>query len=484
MSMKLKLSIMSSFLVVLVIGSISATLFFFDKKLLVENKKESQSVLFESYVKICEDAIILDDRLVLLDFSSVLQQTNPSIVYILFHLNDGSIISSGQDEMIYFATRKLGKKGVKNPSGYLIRETLGPGGDEIVDFSRSVKIDNQSVGTAQIGFSAAVLEKELSSVLRKMRQIIIIVACGAILIGIIGSFVFALHMMKPIKKLAEGASLIGAGQFDHRIHCSSHDELGWLAGEFNKMGDKLQELDQMKNDFISNVTHELRSPLGAIKSYIEILEQSTDIPPELKEHISRIPPNLQRLSTFIDNLLDIARIEQDKFTLHITEASLDKIANRAVDNFQTQAGQKGIHLTSKISSILPKIHVDPERLDQVFSNLLGNALKFTSANGRICIDAQEMSRSKAPHFGQNVIRVSVSDTGAGIPPDDLKRIFNKFEQVQSNRADMRGTGIGLSIVKGIIEAHGGQIWVTSRLGKGTTFYFTLKTSDSAVLNKV
>lgn len=481
MSMKMKLSIMSSILVILIIGSISATLLFFDKKVLFENKKENQAILFESFVKICEDTMILNDTLVLLDFCSILKQTNPSIVYILFNNSDGSIISSGSKEMLYFATQKLGKKGVKNPSGFLIREVLGPEGDAIVDFSSTIKIDRNAAGTAQIGFSTVILKQELASVLKKMRQTIIIVACCAILIGIIGSFIFAQHMMKPIKQLAEGASKIGSGQLAHRIHYNSHDELGWLAGEFNTMGEKLVELDQMKNDFISNVTHELRSPLGAITSYIDILKETKDLPASIKEHIDRIPPNLQRLSTFIDNLLDVSRIEQNKLSLSLKEVALDSIADSVIKNFETQAEQKEIELESVIPSILPKITGDPGRLEQVFSNLISNALKFTPAKGKIVVDAQEMSRSKAPHFGRNYIRISIADTGAGIPPNDLKRIFDKFEQVQSNITEARGTGLGLSIVKGIIEAHGGQIWVTSHLGKGTTFYFTLKT---AAQNKV
>lgn len=479
MNMKMKLSILTSLLIILVIGSISGVLFFFDEKVLLENKKENQSILFGSFVKICEDAMILDDKLLLLDFCSMLKQTNLSIIYILFIDANGNIISSGKSEMVYFATQKLGRRGVKTRHGYLLREAVGPGGDEIVDFTTNIKNDGINIGTAQMGFSTTMLKQELTAVIVKMRKMIIFGALGAILLGIIISFLFASHIMKPIKRLADAAGHIGSGNFDHRIPISLNDEFGWLTKEFNKMGDKLSELDQMKNDFISNVTHELRSPLGSIKSYMDLIEKDEEKYPALKDYISRIQNNIRRLTIFVDNLLDVSRIEQGKYALKMNPSSLDIVASKVIKNFEAQAKGKNIRLESKISSVLPKVAADPNAIEQVFTNLINNALKFTPAEGKITIDAKEISKSSAPHFGGRHICVSVNDTGHGIHPSDMKRIFNKFEQARYSKGAFHGTGLGLSIVKGIIEAHGGKVWVDSNLDKGTTFYFTLNTSAAA-----
>lgn len=485
MKMRTALSIMASFLVIFVGGSISAVLLIFDEKVLIENKMENQIVLFENFVKVTEDAMILDDKLLLVDFCNMLKQTNPSISYILFKDRSGPILSSGKDEMIYFATRKLGKKGVKTRQGYLLRKVMGPQEDEIIDFSTNIKIDSRIVGTAQIGFSTAVIKEELASVLQKMRKTILYVATGAIIIGIFGSMLFAARIMRPIKQLAEGAARIGTGELNFRIPISSHDELGWLAGEFNAMGERLVELDQMKNEFISNVTHELRSPLGAIKSYVKILAKQDTASHAKQDYLGRIQSNVERLSTFIDNLLDVSRIEQGKMTFNMQPVSLHTVAGDVIKNFEAQAREKHIPIESKIPSVLPEVLADKSSLEQIFTNLISNALKFTSSQGKILIDAQEISKAHAPYFRENFIRVSVSDTGSGIAPNDLKRIFNKFEQARSDTSSAHhGTGLGLSIVKGIIEHHGGHIWVQSRLGKGTVFYFTLKTATKAGAQKV
>ncbi|MBD3271234.1 MAG: HAMP domain-containing protein [Elusimicrobia bacterium] len=474
MSMKMKLSLVSSLMVLLVIGSIITTLFFYDEKVLMDNQQDNQIVLFKSFVKICEDALLLDDTLVLLDFCSLVKQTNPSIIYILFQYAEGTVISAGDEQMVYFAINKLNSTGVKTPDGYLIRDVRGPRNERIVDLSMPIQLGNAVAGTAQMGFSSQVLENQLTSVLSSMRTTTLIVAFGAILLGIAASYLFAVHMIKPIKQLAEGAAKIGSGQLQHRIPVHSHDELGWLAGEFNTMGDKLLELDQMKNDFVSNVTHELRSPLGAIKSYSEVIDKSPELSPQTKSHLARIKSNVNRLSSFIDNLLDVSRIDQGKLSLAVGPVKLDLLATDVLKNFEEQARTQQIHLESRISSVLPPVLADKDKLDQILTNLVNNALKFTPAGGSVWIDAQEMSRSNAPHFSGRYIRVAVTDTGTGIAPNDIKRIFDKFEQARNQITEAHGTGLGLSIVKGLVEAHGGQIWINSRLGKGTTFYFTLK----------
>jgi signal transduction histidine kinase len=245
-----------------------------------------------------------------------------------------------------------------------------------------------------------------------------------------------------------------------------------LADEFNLMAAKLNELDQMKQDFVSNVTHELRSPLTSIRGYLELLANDPENPPSdlQKDYLSVIKNSAVRLSRFIDNLLDVAKIESQKLKLTPEILDLHVAAHEMEVLFKPQVNDKRITFRNTVLKTAPKVVVDKDKFAEILINLISNAIKFTPENGTVIIEASE---------GPNYVEVRVQDSGVGIPKEMIGKLFNKFEQVKSTQGlarNQKGTGLGLAIVKGIVEAHGGKIWITSpapNATKGTVFHFTV-----------
>ncbi len=230
---------------------------------------------------------------------------------------------------------------------------------------------------------------------------------------------------------------------------------------------KMKEVEQLKSDFVANVSHELRSPLAAIqKNLAVILDQTAGaINDDQKEFLSLAKDNVERLTRLINNLLDLSKIEAGKMELKKTRTDLKTLARNAVMSFAGWFREKGIEARLDVPNMPLDADVDADKITQVLNNLLSNALKFTPQKGEILI---ALNATTGP------IEVSVTDTGIGIAPKDIQRIFNKFEQVSANHPiGVTGTGLGLSLAKEIVEKHGGCMRVTSAIGTGSTFSFTL-----------
>jgi signal transduction histidine kinase len=232
------------------------------------------------------------------------------------------------------------------------------------------------------------------------------------------------------------------------------------------------EINQMKDDFVSLVSHELRTPLAAMKGATDNLLDG--IAGQLSavqiDCLCITKRHIDRLSRLISDLLDISRIEAGRIQLNKQKADITPIINEVLSLLQEPAKEKNLILTTS-SSGLPHVEVDPDKITQVITNLVGNAIKFTPSGGQITVAASQY---------EDHLQIDVIDTGLGIPHQDLDKIFDKFYQV--TRADssqkIKGTGLGLPICKGIIEKHGGKIWVESELGKGSKFSFTLPLKDT------
>lgn len=232
---------------------------------------------------------------------------------------------------------------------------------------------------------------------------------------------------------------------------------------------KQKELEQMKSNFLASVSHELRSPLVAMgKSISLILDKNTGPINETQEQFLSIADrNIKRLGRLINDLLDLTKLEAGKLELKPQPQSIEKIINECVEGLVTWAKTKSINIEKKIQEGLPEVNVDADRIIQVLTNLIGNAIKFTPNNGNITVEA-------VLHKDKEAIEVSVKDTGIGIDKENLTKVFDKFYQVgERTHTDISGTGIGLSIAKEIVELHGGNIWAESEKGYGAKFIFTL-----------
>jgi signal transduction histidine kinase len=237
--------------------------------------------------------------------------------------------------------------------------------------------------------------------------------------------------------------------------------------ELEKLNEELKRLNKMKSDFISAVSHELRTPLTSIKGYASILMTGKlgDVLPAQKERLEKIDKHSNNLVHLINNLLDIARIESGKVQMEMKDISIKEMLDSIVDIITPQVKEKNISLKINSGIKFDRLKVDQSQIERVFLNLLSNAVKFTPENGKVFIEINEKDDD---------IQFSIEDTGIGIPGQDTPKVFQEFYRAD-NALDqkIKGSGLGLSLVKKIVEAHKGRIWFNSELGKGTKFTFTL-----------
>jgi len=228
----------------------------------------------------------------------------------------------------------------------------------------------------------------------------------------------------------------------------------------------LKDLDNLKTQFLSITSHELRTPMTPMKAQLQMLLESYfgKLNEKQKQSIEMILRNTERLDKLIIDILDISRIQAGRLKFELKKVQPVDCIRESITNMKPLADEKNIAITIKIDK-LPKITLDNDRVTQVLTNLIDNAIKFTPEKGKITIEAKKQ---------KNDILVKVKDTGIGISEENLKRIFNPFLQIDSSYSrKYKGTGLGLAICKGIVEQHGGKILAKSKLDKGSTFYFTL-----------
>ena len=228
----------------------------------------------------------------------------------------------------------------------------------------------------------------------------------------------------------------------------------------------LKRLENIRKDFVANVSHEIKTPLTSIKGYTEtLMDGAIEDKDNAKDFLRIIGADSDRLVRLVDDLLDLSKIESGKLNLAFAPHSIESVIDRVVDGFKKQSGSKGIEIKKEVSGDLSKVKIDEAGIAQVLLNLIDNGIKYNKGKGSITISSQE----KGPF-----VCVNVADTGIGIPEEDIQRIFERFYRVDKARSrQLGGTGLGLSIVKHIIQAHGGEVSVQSQLGKGSTFSFTL-----------
>jgi two-component system, sensor histidine kinase and response regulator len=230
---------------------------------------------------------------------------------------------------------------------------------------------------------------------------------------------------------------------------------------------RLQELDQLKSSFVSIVSHELRTPMTSIKGLVEnMLDGLTG---ELNDrqafYLGRVKYNIERLTRMINDLLDLSRIEAGRMDLHQSSIHIGSLAREVVEMLQPMAQERSVNLEAHISASIGFIQGDRDKLIQIFTNLINNALKFTEAPGTVMVEVRQREDS--------VVQTSVADTGCGIPPEEQQIIFERFYRGQSSEMKNRGAGLGLAITRSLVELHGGSIWVESTPGKGSRFCFVL-----------
>ena len=286
----------------------------------------------------------------------------------------------------------------------------------------------------------------------------------------VASFLISRQVVNPVKRMMKLSHRIADGEYKERLTLSRGvrsdqlDELDQLALSFNQMADKLEKTETMRRQLIGDVTHELRTPLAAIKGYMEgLMDGVLPADPEIYQQVDAEIDRLQRL---VNDLQELSRVEAGELQLNPVSVSTASLIETIRGNLGRQFEEKGIQLEINVEPELPHVLVDRDRILQVLTNLVGNALQYTPEGGRVSIHAVR-ERSE--------IVISISDTGIGISPNHLPLIFNRFYRTDKSRTRASGgSGIGLTIAQALVKAHHGRIWAQSGgEGKGSTFNFTL-----------
>ena len=336
---------------------------------------------------------------------------------------------------------------------------------------RLERLTNELVNKAE---SAMVTRVEVSHATHlAARRVIIGFAVGSISLALILGYAISWSLIGPVKQMDAQLRRIATGDFSQRIETPNRDELGALATNLNHMTEELGRLyDQIeaanrhKSEFLANMSHELRTPLNGIQGYTELIMDGIygEVPDKIKEVMERIQQSGNRLLGLINAVLDLSKIEAGRFTLSLADYSMPGVVQNVRTAVEPLAAEKHLALNVSIQPDLPAGKGDEQRLTQVLTNLVGNAIKFTEA-GNVGVEVTSTN---------GAFMVAVSDTGIGISEADQQRVFEEFQQADSSSTRKKGgTGLGLAIAKKIIEMHNGRIWVESHLGQGSTFRFTL-----------
>ncbi len=288
----------------------------------------------------------------------------------------------------------------------------------------------------------------------------------AVAVALILTFVLSRRILSPVKALTKASRKLGKGDFSQRVDVDDRGEVGELAESFNAMAGDLEHNEQLRRNMVADVAHELRTPLSNLNGYLEAIRDGV-IKPDT-ETIRSLSEEGATLSGLINDLQELSMADAGELKLNNQPEDITKLIKEAVTGVRTKAKAKKIKISTKLSSNMPPVNIDSQRIRQVLNNLLANAIAHTTGKGSITVTAKREA---------NKIIISVADTGEGISGEDLPNIFERFYRVDKSRArSTGGSGLGLTIAKRLVEAHGGRIWAESEPGKGSTFSFTLPVS--------
>ena len=282
---------------------------------------------------------------------------------------------------------------------------------------------------------------------------------------VVGLF-FSRSVVAPLRAMMKASQRIAEGHYDERVAVTGSDELAQLGRRFNRMTERLEQTEAMRRQLIGDVSHELRTPLTAIGGFMEGLIDG--VLPANPETYEQVRAEALRLGRLVDDLQELSRVEAGAYPLELRPLAVSALVATTAKRLASQFNEKQVRLDWNLPADLPAILADEDRITQVLTNLLANALSYTPAGGAVTVSAVALSAAE--------VQVSVKDTGLGIPPEHLMHIFDRFYRVDASRSRTSGggSGVGLTIARHLVEAHGGQLRAESEgENKGSVFTFTL-----------
>lgn len=279
------------------------------------------------------------------------------------------------------------------------------------------------------------------------------------------ALVVSRRVSQGVSLLAHGSRDIAQGHYRNRLKVQGNDELASLAQDFNRMAEALEKVEQGRIELISSVAHELRTPLAGLQGYAEALADGV-LPPE--QVAERIAHEVRAMRRLVEDLSLVSRVEAGAVEIYPQALNPKDALTQAAERFALAFSEQGVALELELPPQSPPVQADPERLQQVLSNLLSNALRHTPRGGKVTLSAEPV---------RGMVRFGVRDTGCGIPPEQQARVFERFYRLDLARSRQEGgSGVGLTVARGLVEAMGGEMGLESEVGKGSTFWFTLPAS--------
>ena len=326
----------------------------------------------------------------------------------------------------------------------------------------------QTEQIAGIFMCTSMLEIERS--LQGMYQMGFFILTAIMGIGIIFVYIFSKRISSPLLQMNEAVKVIAGGNFEQRVEINSEDEVGQLAESFNHMAESLDKYEKVRRDFIANVSHDLRSPLTSIQGFLGAILDGT-IPHEKQEHyLNIVLEETKRLTKLTNDIVELSRAQTSTITLEKTRFNINNLIRESIERLEPQLQKKDIKIDAIFVEKETFVEADEDKIARVIYNLVDNAIKFSEEGKKIEIETALKDNKK--------LLVSVKDYGKVISEEDVKYVFDRFYKVDSSRGkDKTGSGLGLSIVREFLLAHGENIGVKSEKGKGTTFLFSLKLAD-------
>ena len=297
----------------------------------------------------------------------------------------------------------------------------------------------------------------LSSVLHAM---MLALALASLIILVVCEFI-----TRPLREMAQAAERFAHGDFQQRVHVKSRDEVGRLADSFNSMAADLDRLEQTRREFVANVSHELRSPLTSMQGFINGVLDGTVPEAEQSKYLGVVLDETKRLNKLITTLLDLSHMESGQTPLQKSKFDINELIARALIRQEGHISEKNMDVWVEFDEDTCMVNADVDRIEQVMINLIDNAVKYAGESGVITLSTR---REKG------IVRVAVEDNGPGIAQEDILCIFDRFYMADKAHTTGTGTGLGLPIVKSILDQHGQNIVALSEMGKGTRFEFTLE----------
>ena len=319
------------------------------------------------------------------------------------------------------------------------------------------------VGAVYVNPPGPADDPQREAFLAGINRALLLAAGAAGLAAVLLTLGLSRRILRPVEALTAAARRMERGDLSQRVEVQSEDEIGELAQAFNAMANGLTRLEDLRRNMVSDVAHDLRTPLSNIRGYLEALQDGVVEPK--REVVDSLHEEAMLLTRLVDDLQELALAEAGQLRLKCQSVAPADLVNKATDAARAQAAAKGIALQADLPEDLPLVNVDPQRIGQVLGNLLSNALTHTPSGGQVIVTAKAR---------ESEVELSISDTGEGIPPEHLPYIFERFYRADKSRSRATGgTGLGLAIARQLVEAHGGRIEVESEVGQGAAFTFTL-----------